>query len=114
VSAFTFYAATGVVLFTLGLFRLVTATHLLRNVIALNVMGAGIFLFLVAIAYRNGPERPDPVPHAMVLTGIVVAVSVTAFALALVRRLHRETGRTSLAGEHDDPGPDLHAGAEAR
>jgi len=29
----------------------------------------------------------DPVPHALVLTGIVVAVSATAMALALGRRL---------------------------
>jgi len=30
---------------------------------------------------------PDPVPHALVLTGIVVAFSATALALALGRRL---------------------------
>jgi multicomponent Na+:H+ antiporter subunit C len=30
------------------------------------------------------------VPHALVLTGIVVAVSATALALALARRLARE------------------------
>jgi len=39
---------------------------------------------------------PDPVPHALVLTGIVVAVSISAFALALARQIHAESGRTSL------------------
>jgi len=38
----------------------------------------------------------DPLPHAMVLTGIVVAVSATALAFALLRRYYRETGSTQL------------------
>jgi multicomponent Na+:H+ antiporter subunit C len=32
----------------------------------------------------------------MVLTGVVVAISATALALALIRRLYRETGRVTL------------------
>jgi len=53
-------------------------------------MGAGVFMLLIAVAYRGPGLPPDPVPHALVLTGIVVAVSATALALALVRRLHAE------------------------
>jgi multicomponent Na+:H+ antiporter subunit C len=41
----------------------------------------------VAIAYRGPAQAPDALPHALVLTGIVVAVSATALALALGRRL---------------------------
>jgi multicomponent Na+:H+ antiporter subunit C len=33
----------------------------------------------------------------MVLTGIVVSVSATALALAIVRRIHASTGRTHLS-----------------
>ena len=45
----------------------------------------GVFMMLVALASRTTgiATRPDPVPHAMVLTGIVVAVSATALGLAL-------------------------------
>jgi multicomponent Na+:H+ antiporter subunit C len=92
------YALVAVALFCLGLHGVVTRTHLLRKVLALNVMGGGVFLLLVAVAARGG-GAPDPVPHAMVLTGIVVAVSVTAFALALVRRIHAATGRPRLPEE---------------
>ena len=47
----------------------------------------GIFLLLVTVAYR-GPGAPaDALPHALVLTGIVVAVAPTALALVLGRRL---------------------------
>ncbi len=48
-------------------------------------------MMLIAVAYRGPGVPPDPVPHALVLTGIVVAVSATALALALARRLHRSS-----------------------
>jgi multicomponent Na+:H+ antiporter subunit C len=91
-STFTLFAVTAIFLLCIGLYALIVYEHLLRKILALNVMSAGVFLFLVAVAYRNKAPAPDPVPHAMVLTGIVVAVSVTAFALALARRIHREEG----------------------
>lgn len=91
-----FYALIGVFLFCLGLRALLAEPHLLRKILALNVMSTGVFLLLVGVAFRH-PEQPDPVPHAMVLTGIVVAVSATAFALVLARRIYAETGATRLS-----------------
>jgi len=41
----------------------------------------------------------DPVPQAMVLTGIVVAVAGTGLALALIVRLRAITGRTTLGDD---------------
>jgi multicomponent Na+:H+ antiporter subunit C len=64
---------------------------LLRKLIALNVTGAGVFHVLVAVAYRGFDAVPDPVPQALVLTGIVVAVSATALALALGQRLEKRS-----------------------
>lgn len=96
-SRFLLYALAGAALFAVGFHALVARDHLLRKVIALNVMSSAVFLFLVALAYRNGPAAPDPLPQAMVLTGIVVAVSASAFALALVRVIHAETGRSTFA-----------------
>jgi multicomponent Na+:H+ antiporter subunit C len=90
------YALCGVTVFGVGFYGAVARRHLLRRIIAVNLMGAGVFLVFVALAHRTPSGPPDPVPHAMVLTGIVVAVSATALALALVRRLHRETGRAEL------------------
>ena len=90
------FACCGVVVFGIGLHGVFVCRHLLRKVIAVNLMGAGVFLVLIALAGRTASGVPDSVPHAMVLTGIVVTVSATALALALLRRLHRETGRTEL------------------
>ena len=96
-----FYAMLGALLFALALAGLILQAHLLGKVIAFNVMGSGIFLVLVGLAQRDGV--PDPVPQAMVLTGIVVAVAATALALALVRRLVDLTGVPVLP-EDDDHG----------
>jgi multicomponent Na+:H+ antiporter subunit C len=90
------YALAGAALVVLGLYSFAVQTHLLRRILALNVVGSGVFLVLVAIARRVPDGPPDPVPHAMVLTGIVVAVSATAFALVLVRRIYDATGRKRL------------------
>jgi multicomponent Na+:H+ antiporter subunit C len=95
-SAAVLYALMGVALFSIGLYGLLAHAHLLRKVLALNFMGSGVFAVFVATAWRGPQVPPDPVPHALVLTGIVVAVSATAFALALIRRVHAETGRAHL------------------
>lgn len=101
---FTIYALTSVVLLGMGLYALIVLPHLLRKTLAFNVMGVGIFLFLVTIAGRGDAGSPDPVPLAMVLTGIVVTVASTAFALAILRRIHAVTGSTDLGEDRDVSG----------
>lgn len=97
------YALVGVGLFSLGLYALIIHPHLLRKILALNVMGNGVFMVLVALAKRAGDTRPDAVPHAMVITGIVVAVSATALALTLMLKLTAETGRAELDDNQGEP-----------
>jgi len=91
-TAASLYALCGVALLGIGFYAAVVHVHQLRKVLAVNVMGSGVFLVLVALAYRTPNAPPDPVPHAMVLTGVVVAVSATAVALSLVRRIDGEPG----------------------
>lgn len=81
------YSITGLALFAIGLLGVVLAAHVMRKILALNVMGVGIFMFLIAFAKQSVSEA-DPVPHAMVLTGIVIAIAGTALALNLMVRLH--------------------------
>lgn len=81
------YAISGVVVFATALHGIFACEHILRKIIAANVAGSGVFLVLVALARRTPSGLPDPVPHALVLTGIVVSVSATACALAMARRL---------------------------
>ncbi len=99
-TGFVLYGITGVALFSMGVFGVVTADRLIQKVLALNVAGSGVFLLMVATARRVAMPFPDPVPHAMVLTGIVVAVSATALGLVLICRIHDLSTRTP-DGEHE-------------
>jgi multicomponent Na+:H+ antiporter subunit C len=92
-SAGLIYALGGAALFVLGLNALIVRAQLLLKILGFNVMASGAFLALVGLAQRAGA---DPVPQAMVLTGIVVAVSATALALVLMRRLYALTGAATL------------------
>ena len=76
-----FYLLLGVCLWTLGLYGLLRLKEPIRRIISVNIMGSGVFMVMVALAARS--EEPDPVMHALVVTGLVVAISATAFALRL-------------------------------
>ena len=105
-STFAVYFVAGAALFALGFHALLVCRHLVRKILGMNVMGNGVFLIFIATAERNTVEIPDPVPQAMVLTGIVVAVCATAFALALAERVWAATGSFVLPGEGDEGGDD--------
>lgn len=94
------YLVCGALLFVLGLHALVVRPHLLVKVLAINIMGSGVFMILLTAA--AGPDVTDPVPHALVITGIVVAVCATAVALSLMLRVRDATGRACLPA--DQPG----------
>lgn len=84
----------GGVLFLLGFLAQALRTSLVMKVLAINIMSVGVFMVFLALANRNQPA--DPMVHAMVLTGIVVAVSASAFALALIRGVYQRQGRATL------------------
>ena len=94
------FAVVGVVIFTLGVAGTILAANLLRRILAFNLMGSGAFLVFVGLAQRGG--EIDPVPHAMVLTGIVVAVAATALALALLRKQQEVKSGNNKPSETDD------------
>jgi len=95
------FMIAAVLLFGLGFMNLLLQKNLIKKIIAFNVMDSSIFLFLASQGYINGRIAPiivngifdsevyiNPIPSGLVLTGIVVSVSVTAFFLALTVRLY--------------------------
>jgi multicomponent Na+:H+ antiporter subunit C len=94
------YALAGAALFAIGLAGLLLQPHLLRKILAFNILGSGAFLILIGLGQRDG--MIDPVPQAMVLTGIVVAIAATALALALARQLLDYGGQMVLPEDHPD------------
>ena len=94
------YVTAAAIVFAIGLYGFLVQPHLLKKLLAVNISAAGIFLLFVAFANRG--SAPDPVPHALVLTGIVISVSATAYGIALVTKLYRLTGKITLDEEEAD------------
>jgi multicomponent Na+:H+ antiporter subunit C len=93
-----------VLLLGVGTYMLIENANLVKKVIGMNVFQTGIFLFFITAAYAEGAGPPlvghgghggpyvSPLPHVLILTAIVVGVSLTAVALALVVRIYAEYG----------------------
>ena len=102
----TLFGLCGAVLVGLGLYGLVVNPQPLRKILAFNLVGSGVFLLFGVVARRGAAlgMGGDPVPQALVITGIVVAFSATALAVALVLRLHDMTGAATFApADADEP-----------
>jgi len=103
------FEVTAMVLFGIGFVTLLMQKNLIKKIIGLNIMDSAIFLFLASKGYISGRSAPiiidgittaenyvNPIPSALVLTGIVVAVSITAFALALSLKLYERYGTLDM------------------
>ena len=100
-NAATLFGLLASALIGIGLYGLIVDPHPLRKILAFNVIGSGVFVLFGAIARRGAAAGMggDPVPQALLITGIVVAFSATALAVALLLRLHATTGSVTLAAE---------------
>jgi len=98
-----YYYMVAIILFVIGMYTMLTHANMIKKVIAMNIMDAAVFLMFVAIGYTYGAQAPiikegtdtlyvNPLPGALILTGIVVAVSVTAYALSLIVKIYRYYG----------------------
>lgn len=92
----TVFGLAGSVLVGLGLFGAVVNSQPLRKILSFNLLGGGVFLVFGAVARRGAAAGfyGDPVPQAMVITGIVVAFAATALAVALMLRLSQVSNET--------------------
>jgi multicomponent Na+:H+ antiporter subunit C len=96
------YAAS-VVLFCIGLYAVIAKSNLIKKFMGFNIMETAVFAFIVALGVVEGGDAPimgpgaeppfvNPLPQALILTGIVVAVSTTALALSLIIRIWHQCG----------------------
>lgn len=104
-----YYEIGAIILFGIGFMLLLIHNNLIKKIIGMNIMDTSVFLFFIAKGYIKGKNAPivrdmlkdgssyiNPLPTALMLTGIVVAVSVTAFALALTIKIYNEYGTIEL------------------
>ena len=91
-----------IVLMMVGFYAMIAKENLIKKIIGMNIFQTAVFLFYISIAKVKDGTAPilwekavlydNPLPHVLILTAIVVSVSTTAVALALVVRIHKEYG----------------------
>jgi len=101
-----------ILLMVIGLYAVLAKSNLVKKVIGLNILQTAVFLFYISIGKVDGALAPivwtagddegrevldgvpfeNPIPHVLMLTAIVVGVSITAVALALIVRMKRAYG----------------------
>ncbi len=103
------FAITAVILFVTGFVNMMVHPNLIKKVVSFNIMDSATFLMLASrgmIAGRTAAILTDggadpslyvnPIPAGLVLTGIVVSVSVSAFSLALIQRIYGVYGTVDM------------------
>ena len=97
------------ILLVIGLHGMLVRPNLVKKLMAMNVMQVAVILFFISLAVKTGGTAPieiygtepgtskaatyiNPLPHALMLTAIVVGVSTTGVALALLIRIYRRYG----------------------
>lgn len=85
-----FYVILGTVLVVAGMVRMLLVRDLVARLVAMNVVGVGSLLILLALAARSDPL--DPVLSALVITGLVITVAFTGVGAVLIRRIESSDG----------------------
>ena len=97
------------ILFFIGLFGLLTHRHILRIFISISIMEIAIFLFFIGNTFNKAFTAPllgdghaefvamnDPIPHAMILTAIVIGMAVFALGVSFAIEYYKLTGKTDI------------------
>ena len=103
------FAIASVILFVTGFVNMMVHPNLIKKIVSFNIMDSATFLMLASrgmIAGRTAAILTDggadtslyvnPIPAGLVLTGIVVSVSVSAFSLALIQRIYGAYGTVDM------------------
>ncbi len=119
-----YHYIVAMLLFCIGIYTVIVRRNIIKKLIGLNIMETSVFFFYISLGYLDGGIAPirvggadpsymvNPLPQALILTGIVVAVSVTALALALVILLYRQYGTLDVDRLFRDEEEKLQEGAE--
>ena len=93
------------ILMALGIYAILAKENLIKKIIGLTIFTNGIHLFLIALGYSKTGSAPiittikqapitslfvDPLPQALVLTSIVIDLSITALAVAIIIQIHKK------------------------
>jgi len=93
-----------IVLMMIGFYAVIARANLVKKAMGLGLFQTGIFLYYISVGKLGGGTAPvrasaaesvtysNPLPHALILTAIVVSVSTLAVALAIVVNVKQAYG----------------------
>ena len=100
-----FLASNGIymltfILLALGLFGMIACSNYMKKLMCMNVLQVAIIFFFLTFAQKEGGTIPvifkdllaaenyiNPLPHALMLTAIVVSLGTTGVGLALLMKI---------------------------
>jgi len=96
-------------LFFVGLFGLLTRKHIIKIFISIAIMESAVFLIFIGLTFKLDFIAPildsvnveastmnDPIPHAMILTAIVIGMAVLALGVSFAIEYFKLTGKTDI------------------
>lgn len=96
-----------IILFFIGIAGLILRKNMMINVISMGIMDTAIILFFVTLNAEMDQLAPmvastiaesvDPVPHALMITSVVIGVSIKAIILILILNLYHAYGTLDWA-----------------
>ena len=111
-----------------GFYVVIAQGNLVKKLVGLGLFQASVFILYISMGNLSGGHAPiiaagvtaysSPLPHVLILTGIVVGVATTAVGLALVVRIHEAYGSVEEDDIHaedlarDEATPDTDADRE--
>jgi multicomponent Na+:H+ antiporter subunit C len=100
---YPYWVAIGLLM--LGLYTMIAQPNLMKKLVGMTIFQTAIILFFLLTAAKReatlpivgpGPVDPaahvNPLPHALMLTAIVVMVATAGVAMAILIRLHARYG----------------------
>lgn len=91
-------------LFSLGLYCILRKRNIIKIIVGVIIAEYAVNLFFILTAYRMQGRSPifsedaeilnmvDPLPHALVLTAIVIGLATTALLIAIAMRIYEKYG----------------------
>lgn len=91
-----------ILLMMIGLYIVIAHGNLIKKIIGLTILQTSVFIFYISMAKVEGGTAPildskiilysNPLPHALILTAIVVGIATMALGLALIVRIKEAYG----------------------
>ena len=94
-----------IALLMLGLYTMIAHRNLMKKVVGMTIFQTAIILFFLVMSIKRGATLPivsagavraqdfmNPLPHALMLTAIVVMVATSGVAFAILVRFHARYG----------------------